>query len=179
MPGDSGELAVNTRVHSNHYLAHEAAGALGTRHSPRPLWGETNRQTPGETSRGNAKVCLGFRLFESLHWSRMLIACRPGLEPGPTITGVSCRTKIVEQRLSQQASRRMGPGVRRDDDKVDSASPRLPRPRRRAMRLLRRAMARPAGWRMALRRGAALQALLQRVHQADDVAVSYTHLTLP
>jgi hypothetical protein len=38
MPDDSGDLAVNTRVHSTHYLAHEAAGALGTRHSPRPLF---------------------------------------------------------------------------------------------------------------------------------------------
>jgi hypothetical protein len=39
MPGDSGELAVNTRVHLPLPCAHEAAGALGTRHSPRPLKG--------------------------------------------------------------------------------------------------------------------------------------------
>jgi hypothetical protein len=38
MPGVSGELAVNTRVHSTPTtFAREAAGALGTRHSPRPL----------------------------------------------------------------------------------------------------------------------------------------------
>jgi hypothetical protein len=38
MPGDSGVLVV-TRVRSTNTSAHEAAGATGTRHSPRPLWG--------------------------------------------------------------------------------------------------------------------------------------------
>jgi hypothetical protein len=38
MPGDSGVLVV-TRVRSTTISAHEAAGALGTRHSPRPLLG--------------------------------------------------------------------------------------------------------------------------------------------
>src|SRR5229473_7139763 len=36
MPGDSGVLVV-TRVRSTNTSAHEAAGATGTRHSPRPL----------------------------------------------------------------------------------------------------------------------------------------------
>jgi hypothetical protein len=35
-----GELAVNTRVHFPLLCAHGAAGALGARHSPRPLWAE-------------------------------------------------------------------------------------------------------------------------------------------
>src|SRR6266849_2115563 len=39
MPGDSGVLVV-TRVRSTTKSAHEAAGALGTRRSPRPLWAE-------------------------------------------------------------------------------------------------------------------------------------------
>src|SRR6202521_3215187 len=39
MPGDSGVLVV-TRVRSTNKSAHEAAGALGTRRSPRPLWAE-------------------------------------------------------------------------------------------------------------------------------------------
>src|SRR6266849_982279 len=38
MPGDSGVLVV-TRVRSTNKSAHEAAGALGIRHSPRPLKG--------------------------------------------------------------------------------------------------------------------------------------------
>ena len=38
MPDVVGDLAVNTRVHTTHYLAHEAAGAPGTRHSPRPFF---------------------------------------------------------------------------------------------------------------------------------------------
>src|SRR5882724_425092 len=39
MPGDSGVLVV-TRVRSTTTSAHEAAGATGIRHSPRPLLGE-------------------------------------------------------------------------------------------------------------------------------------------
>jgi hypothetical protein len=39
MPGDSGVLVV-TRVRSTTIVAHETAGALGIRHSPRPLLGE-------------------------------------------------------------------------------------------------------------------------------------------
>src|ERR1700674_5358150 len=39
MPGDSGVLVV-TRVRSITTSAHEAAGALGIRRSPRPLWAE-------------------------------------------------------------------------------------------------------------------------------------------
>ena len=41
MPGDSGASAVNTGVHPYSTLcAHQAAGALGTRHPPRPLFDE-------------------------------------------------------------------------------------------------------------------------------------------
>src|ERR1700674_1617313 len=39
MPGDSGVLVV-TRVRSTTIIAHETAGALGIRHSPRPPWAE-------------------------------------------------------------------------------------------------------------------------------------------
>src|SRR5438477_3984529 len=45
MPGDSGVLVV-TRVRTTTTSAHEAAGAAGTRHSPRPLWGAKNSCTP-------------------------------------------------------------------------------------------------------------------------------------
>ena len=41
--------------------------------------------------------------------------------PGPITTGVSGCAKAVEQRLSQQTSRRMGPGVRRDDAIAENA----------------------------------------------------------
>src|SRR4051812_30247722 len=57
MPGDSGVL-----VYSCAYLllqsAHEAAGATGTRHSPRPLMGESFMHDPGEMRRGVANACL-------------------------------------------------------------------------------------------------------------------------
>src|ERR1700682_2917726 len=39
MPGDSGVLVV-ARVRSTTIMAHETAGALGIRRSPRPLWAE-------------------------------------------------------------------------------------------------------------------------------------------
>jgi hypothetical protein len=41
---------------------------------------------------------------------------RPGLEPGPITTSVSRCAKAVQQHLSPQATRRMGPGFRRGDD---------------------------------------------------------------
>jgi hypothetical protein len=40
-------------------FARETAGAASTRHSLRPvLFGRNDLQSPGETRRGNAKVCL-------------------------------------------------------------------------------------------------------------------------
>src|SRR6202051_5237097 len=39
----------------------------------------------------------------------------PASEPGPITTEFSCFAKAVEQRLSTQPPRRMGPGLRRDD----------------------------------------------------------------
>jgi hypothetical protein len=45
MPGDSGVLVV-TRVRSTTTSAHEAAGAVGTRHSPRPSMGAEDNCKP-------------------------------------------------------------------------------------------------------------------------------------
>jgi hypothetical protein len=66
--GCCGDLAVNTRVHTTHYLAHEAAGAPGTRHSPRPLFfgADVDGMNSGNACRGNAAVCLmGCLIIES------------------------------------------------------------------------------------------------------------------
>jgi hypothetical protein len=57
MSGDSGVLVV-TRVRSTTIIAHEAAGALGIRHSPRPLWAEGFLQDSGAARREAANVCL-------------------------------------------------------------------------------------------------------------------------
>src|SRR5712664_4848646 len=57
MPGDSGVLVV-TRVRSTTIIAHEAAGALGIRHSPRPLWAEDSSNASGASRRGVINVCL-------------------------------------------------------------------------------------------------------------------------
>jgi hypothetical protein len=49
-PGDSGVLVV-TRVRSTNTSAHEAAGATGIRHSPRPLLGESFINASGASRR--------------------------------------------------------------------------------------------------------------------------------
>src|SRR5712672_3909956 len=72
MPGDSGVLVV-TRVRSTTPSAHEAAGAAGTRRSPRPLFwakikcissGASRREREG-VSANNAAVEVGFRTKHS------------------------------------------------------------------------------------------------------------------
>src|SRR3981189_1425103 len=50
MPGDSGVLVV-TRVRSTTIIAHETAGALGIRRSPRPLWAEDSINASGASRR--------------------------------------------------------------------------------------------------------------------------------
>ena len=57
MPGDSGVLVV-TRVRSITTSAHEAAGALGIRHSPRPLSGGRLINDSGALRGEVANVCL-------------------------------------------------------------------------------------------------------------------------
>src|SRR5713226_1861599 len=57
MPGDSGVLVV-TRVRSINTIAHEAAGATGARHSPRPQGGETTMHNSGASRRKIAKPYL-------------------------------------------------------------------------------------------------------------------------
>src|ERR1700738_4275517 len=57
MPGDSGVLVV-TRVRSITTIAHETAGALGIRHSPRPLWAEGFLQDSGAARREAANARL-------------------------------------------------------------------------------------------------------------------------
>src|SRR5882672_1001122 len=57
MPGDSGVLVV-TRVRSTTTSAHEAAGALGIRRSPRPLWAEDSSNASGAWRREVVKSYL-------------------------------------------------------------------------------------------------------------------------
>ena len=52
--------------------------------------------------------------------SRLKLRRRPGLEPGPITTGFCCCAKAVQQSFSTEKPRRMGPGVRRDDDGICS-----------------------------------------------------------
>src|ERR1700727_3864134 len=56
MPGDPGATVVtNARAY---YPTRAAAGATGTRHSPRPLLGGSFLHNSGDSRRGNAEVYL-------------------------------------------------------------------------------------------------------------------------
>jgi len=56
MPGDPGATVVtNARAF---YTTRAAAGAAGTRHSPRPLLGERFMHNSGASRRENAEMCL-------------------------------------------------------------------------------------------------------------------------
>src|SRR5260370_28151343 len=56
MPGDSGVLVV-TRVRSITPIAHEAAGAAGIRHSPRPPWAEDSYTARAHRAARRVVVC--------------------------------------------------------------------------------------------------------------------------
>src|SRR5450631_825051 len=58
MPGDSGVLVV-TRVRSITTIAHETAGAAGTRHSPRPYLGREINPQLGRTAPRDREVMFG------------------------------------------------------------------------------------------------------------------------
>ena len=64
----SGASAVNTRAHTSLPSAHEAAGALGTRHSPRPLQGGAMKFSGKPRAfqrRETAMPCFSSLTFES------------------------------------------------------------------------------------------------------------------
>src|SRR5260370_4640074 len=74
MPGDSGVLVV-TRALLPLQSAHEAAGAAGTRHSPRPPWADDS-STPRAHRAARARTHV---------WNRDVDAntlVMPGLDPG-------------------------------------------------------------------------------------------------
>jgi hypothetical protein len=83
MPGDSGVLVV-TRVRSTNKSAHEAAGALGIRHSPRPLLGERFINASGASRCEGVKLCLESR-------------CRRSSCPGLTRASINLRKTIFEE----------------------------------------------------------------------------------
>src|SRR6266436_2074172 len=66
MPGDSGVLVV-TRVLSTTTSAHEAAGAAGIRHSPRPLWARRYSNASGAPRRENEVVCRTLSMRDSVN----------------------------------------------------------------------------------------------------------------
>src|SRR5258708_36116483 len=96
------------------YFACEAAGASRARHSLRPLIsrGEVLAKTRTHRAAGSRKlVCERRRCCLKIE-----SATSSPRKRGPITTGIRGCTKVVGQRLSKQATRRMGPGVRRDDD---------------------------------------------------------------
>ena len=74
MPGDPGELVVtNARAY---YSTRAAAGATGTRHSPRPLFSEggTSEQNSGASRGEKAEACLELERRHCLRQTRSVCA---------------------------------------------------------------------------------------------------------
>ena len=65
MPGVSGVLVV-TRVRSTNKSAHETAGALGIRHSPRPLWARDLATARAHCAAGS-QMCVWSRDVDTRH----------------------------------------------------------------------------------------------------------------
>jgi hypothetical protein len=88
MPGDPGATVVTTLVCYQH-TAHEAAGATGTRHSPRPLLfkGERFINGSGASRRGVVKACLMHSSAPHLQLSS------PAKAGDPVIRGISDGTE--------------------------------------------------------------------------------------
>src|SRR5436309_3154043 len=137
------------------------------------------------------------RLFKNLNRPRVQNSRRPGqaslasADPGPITTDVCCYAKLGLQRASASASisgygsplsrgrqvqaKRLGRRSSTSEGGSDEATPastRLARSCRRPLRFLGGAMrgSPGRGARPPLGRAPAFQALLKRIHQADDVA---------
>src|SRR5580698_10395886 len=68
-------------------------------------------------------VRAGGRLCRDLRGRSQALPMSSRRRPGPITTGVYYGAKAVQQHLSKQAPRRMGPGLRRDDDHDALLSP--------------------------------------------------------
>jgi len=89
MPGDPGATVVtNARAY---YSTRAAAGATGTRHSPRPLLGEESLHNSGVSRRGNAEVYL--MNTDSQHFR----PSPPTKAGDPVFRGVSDRTEKLRR----------------------------------------------------------------------------------
>ncbi len=119
MPGDSGVLVV-TRVRSTTTSAHEAAGATGIRHSPRPLGAENFLHDPGASRRGVAKACLP-SLREAKRRSNPFFLCGDGL--------LRCARNdvIMQSPHSQSSSPANGSAEWPPDDRLQRVSGGTPR----------------------------------------------------
>src|ERR1700745_1713743 len=83
MPGDFRWLAVNTRVHTYYHSAHEAAGASGARHSPRPLFsGRMLLANLGRIAPRECEGVSGFAVIASAAKKSTLSLLRYGLLRG-------------------------------------------------------------------------------------------------
>jgi hypothetical protein len=109
MPGDSGVLVV-TRVRSTTTIAHETAGALGIRHSPRPLRGERfiNGSGAWRGEVANVRLELGQRHCERSNPGSVIPGWSAGPDPKSRDSGfdASHRPGMTESGLVRGACHR-------------------------------------------------------------------------
>src|SRR5450631_4916339 len=109
MPGDSGVLVV-TRVRSTTTIAHETAGALGIRHSPRPLRGERfiNGSGAWRGEVANVRLELGQRHCERSNPGSVIPGWSAGPDPESRDSGfdASHRPGMTESGLVRGACHR-------------------------------------------------------------------------
>jgi hypothetical protein len=85
MPGDSGVLVYSSAFYYS--SAHEAAGAAGTRRSPRPPWAEAYMQSLGRfASRGRCRV-------SGVEMSTLVMPGHPSIFARPFSKKMDCRVE--------------------------------------------------------------------------------------
>jgi len=142
MPGVPVDLWRLPRVLST--FAHEAAGAAGTRHSPRPLFFGAKDSSKARTHRaaGRCRVFGVVKLVEFRSGSCVTFIVVPA-NAGTHNHRTLCCAKVVEQRLLKQPPRGMGPCVRRDDAERGCRRCEEPKPGQCARQVMGFARAQP------------------------------------
>ena len=110
--GRSGVLVV-TRVRSTTTIAHETAGASGTRHSPRPLWGRNDHAQLGRIAPRGAKpyVELEQRHCERSEAIHLATQRKNGLRRFARNDGSTTEASWLSEKLNRTTNPLVMPGL--------------------------------------------------------------------